>query len=361
MCHTTHYIRAILFLGFFSFCVNVYSNCQGVAGLVVEESGSKKISLSNSDSGGTHYTSEVFQLLQGYSPEQEFLFNIFKSRRSIRKFKPTQIPQEHILKILDIARTAPTAGNQQPWKFLVIQDRDKILQLKERQIVSALQNRSKNENIDSVRYALNSLYAGYLSAPLFIVVLTDKESKYPGYNIKDGALAAGYLIVAARALGYGSVFTTDSFSENIIKELFNIPDNFKQICFIPVGVPEEWPAPPEKKPLDDLIVFGQFSNSGSDQVDYPLKVIILKPDVIKMYTGKYSFKEELMIEIFQKDNRLYMQSKGSEPIEIFATKEDEFSLKDANASITFFRNPDGQVAGFTADFEGITYRTIKIE
>jgi hypothetical protein len=55
-----------------------------------------------------------------YTPEQEFLFNIIKTRRTVRKYKPTAVPKEHILKILDAARMAATASNQQPWKFLVI-------------------------------------------------------------------------------------------------------------------------------------------------------------------------------------------------------------------------------------------------
>ena len=58
-----------------------------------------------------------------YDEKQTYLLNIIKNRRTVRKFKFTHVPEEHIIKILDAARFAPTAGNQQPWKFLVIRDR----------------------------------------------------------------------------------------------------------------------------------------------------------------------------------------------------------------------------------------------
>lgn len=55
-------------------------------------------------------------------------------------------------------------------------------------------------------------------------MLTDNESKWHSYNEKDGALAAGYLILAARALGYGTVFITDSIPEQVTKKVCNIPN-----------------------------------------------------------------------------------------------------------------------------------------
>ena len=246
-----------------------------------------------------------------YSSEQEYLFSIFQNRRSVRKFTSTPIPREHILKIIDIARTAPTAGNQQPWKFLIIQDREKIDALKEQHIADALRKLEKKENADSIRNRLNAIYSGYLSAPLFIVVLTDSESRYPSYNIMDGTLAAGYLIIAARSLGYGTVFTTDSFSEDIIREVFDIPENLRQICFIPVGIPEAWPVPPDKKTLSDLVVFEQFDGGPDIRDGYSAEKGIVGKSKMESYTGKFEYNGELIIEFFLKNNQLYMRSGDS--------------------------------------------------
>jgi len=193
----------------------------------------------------------------------EDFFKIVKSRRSVRKFKSTPIPEEHITKILDAARSAPTSGNQQPWKFVVIQDKAKIGELKKECIaksLSAFKKRKKpnEEELEAQRKKVKEYFSGLLAAPVHIVVLTDNKSKWPSYNEKDGALAAGYLILAARALGYGSVFITDSISEEITKKVCNIPSQYSRICFIPVGIPESWPEPPMKKDLKEFIVHDSF-------------------------------------------------------------------------------------------------------
>jgi 5,6-dimethylbenzimidazole synthase len=198
-----------------------------------------------------------------YTAEQEYLFDIFKSRRSVRQFKSTPIPEEHIKKILDIARLAPTSGNQQPWKFLVVQDREKINRLQEERVSAAIERMKQNgmtdpEQLDSMRLRFNNRIEGYLSAPVHVVVLVDSNSNYPSYNIYDGTLAAGYLMIAARALDFGTVFTTDSFPEDIVRKVYDIPDNFGQICYIPIGVPDSWPEPPQKKSLDEFAVFEKF-------------------------------------------------------------------------------------------------------
>ena len=193
----------------------------------------------------------------------EDFFQIIKSRRSARKFKTTPIPEEHITKILDAARFAPTAGNQQPWKFVVIKDKAKIDELKKECISQSLAAFKKSKKPDEKQLAeqrkkVEDYFGGLLAAPVHIVVLTDNKSKWPSYNEKDGALAAGYLIIAARALGYGTVFITDSISEQITKKACNIPDRYTRICFIPVGVPESWPESPEKKDLEEFIVHNSF-------------------------------------------------------------------------------------------------------
>ena len=145
-------------------------------------------------------------------------------------------------------------------KFLVIQDVDKIKLLKDECINAALESSKKREGFDPGQMeALREKYTrsieGYLSAPAYVIVLVDRNSKYPGYNIKDGSLAAGYLIIAARSLGYGTVFVTDAVPYALIKKVFEIPDRFVEICFIPIGIPESWPQSPEKKPLGNLIAF----------------------------------------------------------------------------------------------------------
>ena len=191
------------------------------------------------------------------------IWDVFEKRRSVRKFKSTQVPEKHIEKIIDAARSAPTAGNQQPWKFLVIQDKSKIEELKKECIAKSMERaRSKKdqtaEKLKEEEEKVNTYYGNYLSAPVYVIVLTDKESKYPSYNHHDGPLAAGYLILAARALGYGTVFCTDSIPEDITSKVFNISDKYERICITPIGIPEKWPESPEKMKWDEFVVNDSF-------------------------------------------------------------------------------------------------------
>jgi nitroreductase len=191
------------------------------------------------------------------------IWNVIQNRRSVRKFKPDAIPEKDIIKILDAARMAPTSGNQQPWKFLVIKDKKIINQIKDSCIKMALDRFDKNGNNKETReqykQKIKTVYEDYCSAPVYIVVLTDNNSTYPDYNHWDGPLAAGYLMLAARSLGYGTVFITDAISEKVTKDVLKIPDNYTRVCITPLGIPYEWPQTPPKKNLKEFIIRESFN------------------------------------------------------------------------------------------------------
>ena len=100
----------------------------------------------------------------------ENIWDVFHKRRSVRRFKPDTVPEADIVKMLDAARTPPTSGNQQPWKFLVIRDCDKISRMKEACLNRAMErfdgrgdkSTSKEQYEGSVRNRLS----GYFSAPV---------------------------------------------------------------------------------------------------------------------------------------------------------------------------------------------------
>jgi len=190
------------------------------------------------------------------------IWEVFQKRRSVRKFRPDAIPETHLTQIIDAARMAPTSGNQQPWKFLIIQDKRLINQMMEaciNQSLSRFDSNNTNETKDQFTEKIRKNYSsGYFSAPVFIVILTDNFSKYPDYNHWDGPLAAGYLMLAARALGYGTVFITDAIPESVTKEVLQIPEKYTRVCITPLGIPVEWPVTPMKKNLDDFISFDKL-------------------------------------------------------------------------------------------------------
>ena len=194
------------------------------------------------------------------TPPLTDIWEVFKNRRSVRRFKPDPVPEADLRRILNAARLAPTSGNQQPWKFLVVRDPAKIAALKkacvERWLGQADPKKPQTEDEKKQRETqVHNAFDGYFSAPAYIVVLTDNQSAYPDYNHWDGPMAAGYLMLAARALGYGTVFITDSVPDEITKKVLNIPDRYTRVCFTPLGVPIEWPPASKKKPLEDLVAY----------------------------------------------------------------------------------------------------------
>jgi len=195
--------------------------------------------------------------------EEMSLFTAIRKRRSVRQFKPDPIPDDHMKQILQAARLAPTSGNQQPWQFLVVDDRAKIDELKADCVEYRIgqiqeQNELTAEQIVTQRERIAGGLAGYFTAPVYVVILTSANSRYPDYNHWDGPLAAANLMLAARALGYGTVFITDSIPEEVTKQTFNIPDEMTRVCITPIGVPESWPGQPSKKPWRSFVVKNSF-------------------------------------------------------------------------------------------------------
>ena len=76
--------------------------------------------------------------------KEENIWNVIQNRRSVREFKSDSIPEKDIIRIIDAARMAPTSGNQQPWKFLVIKDKNKINQMKQIELMSIHQTSAKD-------------------------------------------------------------------------------------------------------------------------------------------------------------------------------------------------------------------------
>ncbi|MGO9778025.1 MAG: nitroreductase family protein [Terracidiphilus sp.] len=190
------------------------------------------------------------------------LLDLFAKRQSVRRYKSDPVPEEHLRQILDAARRPPTSGNQQPWKFLVVRNKATIERLRARSLQVYESNWPKDlspvEKASRTEQATKHL-AGYFSAPLFIVVLTDSQSMYPSYNHHDGPLAAGYLCLAARALGYGTVYVTDAIPEQATREVLSIPERYERVCITPLGIPDGWPEPMPKKKFEEFVVFESFA------------------------------------------------------------------------------------------------------
>ncbi len=158
------------------------------------------------------------------SPGQQFFFETVAGRRSVRSFKSDDVSQAHLLKILDAARMAASSGNQQPWKFLVVREQEKKDALKKACLEQGMARIQAGGGTDEAQRQekvkkLQGYYDTVFTAPLFVVILVDRQSAYPDYNRFDGPMAAANLFLAARALGYGTVFYTDTISAEVTRKV----------------------------------------------------------------------------------------------------------------------------------------------
>lgn len=193
------------------------------------------------------------------SSEGPPFFDVVEQRVSVREYKPDPVPQEHLDTILDAARLAPNSGNQQACRYLVVRDRERLEALKE----ESIRHRMlwlEEEGYDVPEEAeLRQRYDDVFSAPVYVLVLVDKTVRYEGYTDMDGSLAAGHIMLAARALGYGTVFYSGSVTEELCRKHFGIPEKYKRVCMIPIGVPVEWPERRKRLPLKKLVFYEKIT------------------------------------------------------------------------------------------------------
>ena len=189
------------------------------------------------------------------SKNEMTFFEVVQNRVSVRSYKPVPIQPKHLEQILEAARQAPNAGNQQSWRFLVIQEKDRLNEFRDMAWRSRkrwlLDNGYEADTDEGLKVHYNRL----LGAPLHVIVLVDTVVKYRGYAEQDGALAAENIMLAARALGYGSVMITGSVSADTIRKFFKVPKRYSINCLIPIGVPDSWPERRERRSLSELVFY----------------------------------------------------------------------------------------------------------
>jgi len=143
------------------------------------------------------------------------------TRRSIRKFKEGGISEESIRLLLEAAMSAPSAGNEQPWRFVVIDDR---------RILDAIPR-------------IHPYTTMLKDAPLAILVCGDTSlEKYRGFWVQDCSAAVQNLLLAAHAIGLGAVWTGFHPMEDRVegmRNLLGLPDHVIPLALVPLGHPDQ--------------------------------------------------------------------------------------------------------------------------
>lgn len=141
------------------------------------------------------------------------------SRRSIRRYTGEGVPDTVIEEILRAAMQAPSAGNQQPWQFVVITDRSILREVPR-----------FHEHAKMVP-----------DAPAAILVCGDlRREKYEGFWVQDCSAATQNILLAAHAKGLGAVWVGIFPREGRVtgfRKLLGLPDHVVPMAIVPIGFP----------------------------------------------------------------------------------------------------------------------------
>ena len=149
-------------------------------------------------------------------------------RRSIRKYRTEPITEVQLGKILEAGRLAPSAGNKQPWRFVVVQSEDRKARL------------AKAANDQS-----------FLKDAAAIVVAAADPEISAKWHDKDTMIALEHMVLSATALGYGTCWI-GAFNADEVKKLLNIPETMTIVALLPIGVPDEKPKPRPRKDFHEI-------------------------------------------------------------------------------------------------------------
>lgn len=165
------------------------------------------------------------------------VFEAIKARRSIRQFTDEPIGKDALEKLLDAARWAPTASNQQRWRFVVVTSRP-------------------------VKELIRKFAPGIFIMPAaFIVICAEKE---PGANpwaeatyLADCAIAAQNIMLAAYEMGIGSCPAL-SYAKGAVQEILNLPEEIEPLLIVTLGYPAEDPEPPPRLELNQIAFMDEY-------------------------------------------------------------------------------------------------------
>lgn len=203
----------------------------------------------------------------------ENVMDFLASRRSIRKYSDQPIPDSIVAQLLEAGRLAPSRGNSQPWRFIVITDP------------------AVKEELFEPTYK----QAIVKTAPLLITVLgvIDPRASVPhrtaelvevgafGQDVKDFAdhvldeweqaelkvdaalnssIAATHIMLAAHGFGLGSCWVKLCEDAGVLKVL-GVPDGYYNTGVLCIGYPDQSPKARPRLPLDELVSYQRFGNT----------------------------------------------------------------------------------------------------
>jgi len=161
-----------------------------------------------------------------------------RNRRSIRAFTDETVTEEEVEKLIEAARWAPSAGNLQPWEFIIVRD-PKIKQ-------------------GLSKAAFNQEFVNEASVVIVVCANPMRSAQRYGsrginlYCLQDTAAATQNILLAAYAMGLATCWV-GAFDEQKAKEALGVPEGVRPIAIVPVGHSAEQPRMRSRRQLGEII------------------------------------------------------------------------------------------------------------
>ena len=212
------------------------------------------------------------------------LYEVMRTTFAARQFTGDEVSDETLHRILDNARFAPSGGNRQGWRVIVVREREKREQLvpllepvirRYRAQVAAGENPfntvvpTQVTEADISKTELPAGYADpYLKSPVLLLIFVDlsvvasMDSALQRVGVVSGASIypfAWNILLAARNEGLGGTLTTfAAVQEPAMKELFDIPDNYALVAVLPIGKPVKQLTKLRRNPVSHFTTIDSF-------------------------------------------------------------------------------------------------------
>jgi len=164
---------------------------------------------------------------------------VIRKRRSVRAFLNEDVPLDEVIAVLEEAIHAPSAGNIQPWRFIIIGNQEVKFQL--------------TQAAGAQRFIAQAPWV------IAVVARTDESAAVYGergknfYAIQDTAALTMLILLSATDRGLGACWV-GAFDDESVNKILNIPPGERVVALVPVGKPAKTPElPTSRKPLEKLI------------------------------------------------------------------------------------------------------------
>jgi len=175
-------------------------------------------------------------------------FGLLKTRRSIRDFQDREVPVELIKEIIGDSCLAPSSGNDQPWRFIIVNEKGWIKRLSEESKKNFLSHLEKHPDGHIKRYERTLRdrdFNVFYNAPSLVYVVGPRKT---GTLHVDCALAACYFMFSAAARGLGTCWVAlgANIKDPEMVKAIGLPKDCRIVAPIIVGYPKGIPDPPHR-------------------------------------------------------------------------------------------------------------------